>query len=130
VAPRDIAQVVELKPSGHGVAEADKSAPCSRNVDPRKRGRKCADEWAPFSRDTAWAREIVAVRDPLVSVAARGSGFGPAEMGKWMVGRGRIQPSARLLFFFIFSIFLPFFPNSNFHFKFEFKYCSDLVPKL
>jgi hypothetical protein len=101
--------VAELKLSGHGVAEADKSAPCTRIVDPRKRGRKCADEWAPFSRDMAWARETAAVRGPLVSVAARGSGFGPAEAGKWMVGRGRIQPSARLLFFFLFSIFLPLF---------------------
>jgi hypothetical protein len=26
-------QVVELKPSGHGVAETDKLAPCSRNAD-------------------------------------------------------------------------------------------------
>jgi hypothetical protein len=33
VASGVIAQVVELKPSGHGVAEADKLAPCSKNAD-------------------------------------------------------------------------------------------------
>jgi hypothetical protein len=33
-------------------------------------GEKYAGEWAPFSRDTAWAREIAVVQAPLVSVAA------------------------------------------------------------
>jgi hypothetical protein len=70
------------------------------------------------------------VRAPLVSVAARGSGFGQAETGKWMVAEAEFSPVPDFSFFFLFSIFLPFFPNSNFHFKFEFKYCSDLVPKL